>query len=198
MKEMIADFLKVQQNLPSIAKEGTGNYGKYMLLDELLPKARKVLNENNFVVIQSPSIAEGQPALTTTLLHTSGETISDTMLLILDKNTAQGQGSAITYARRYALASMLGLVADEDDDGQKATDHAAPKKFAPSNPASFITEAQVKLVVARLKQKGAGSMDEVNLMVYDITGKDKVSEVTKGEMPELLDHIDVLPDAEQI
>ena len=36
------------------------------------------------------------------------------------KEDAQAQGSAITYARRYALMSMLGLVADTDDDGEAA------------------------------------------------------------------------------
>jgi hypothetical protein len=41
------------------------------------------------------------------------------MQLLLSKNDAQGQGSAITYARRYALCAVLNLVADDDDDGQQ-------------------------------------------------------------------------------
>jgi hypothetical protein len=43
------------------------------------------------------------------------------MPLLLDKRNSQGLGSAITYARRYALTAVLNLVADEDDDGNQAS-----------------------------------------------------------------------------
>jgi hypothetical protein len=196
---MIADFIKVQQNLPSVGKDGKGNFGKYMKLEDIMPKVIDVLNKNNFIVIQSPTITEeGSPALTTTLTYYNGEVLAqDTMLLMLDKQTAQGQGSGITYARRYALCAMLGLVADEDDDGQKATDQSggqtkpAPR---PSDPNKFISPAQINLVFARLKSKGIQSKDEANSAVYDLTGKDSVAEVTMGEMTDLLNGIDKMPD----
>lgn len=191
--KMIEDFIKVQQNLPKVKKEGTGNYGKYLKLDDIMPLALDVLNKNNFALVQAPSIINDHPALRTSLIHASGEVLEDTMLLMLDKETAQGQGSGITYARRYALCSMLGLVADEDDDGQKATD---VKSFAPTNPDKFISPAQVNLVFARLKLKGVQSKDEANSAIYDLTGKDSVAEVTMGEMTDLLSSIDKMPNVE--
>lgn len=195
----IADFIKVQQNLPSVHKDGTGNYGKHMKLETLMPAALEVLNKYNFMLVQSPTVTEdGSPALTSAIVHSSGERIvEDTMLLMLDKQTAQGQGSGITYARRYALCAMLGLVADEDDDGQTATDQSGGRTKPapqPSNPAKLISEAQIKLVFARLKQKGIQSKEEANSAVYDLTGKDSVAEVTMGEMADLLNGIDKMPD----
>jgi hypothetical protein len=56
--------------------------------------------------------------LTTTLLHESGEWLSGTMPVRVAKDDPQGVGSGITYARRYALAALCGVVADADDDGE--------------------------------------------------------------------------------
>jgi hypothetical protein len=52
-------------------------------------------------------------------MHTSGEWVRATGTLILDKQTAQGLESALTYGRRYGLTSALGIAAD--DDGNAAT-----------------------------------------------------------------------------
>jgi hypothetical protein len=73
-------------------------------------------------VIQAPADAEpGRLALTTFLLHSSGEFLSTTYSMKLAQDTAHGAGSALTYLRRYALASLVGVVADEDDDGNSAS-----------------------------------------------------------------------------
>lgn len=194
----LTDFIKVQQNLPTVHKDGKGNYGKYMKLEDIMPKVLEVLNKHNFALIQLPSVnKQGNPTLITSLVHTSGERIEAEMLLMLDRQTAQGQGSGITYARRYAVCSMLGLVADEDDDGQKATDESTrvgAVKFGsqarPKDPNAPLTPAQVGLVFARLKSKGITSKDEANNAIFLITGKDKISEVTMGEMDDLLNGID--------
>jgi hypothetical protein len=55
-------------------------------------------------------------------MHESGEFISSTLTLKPVKDDPQGRGSAITYARRYAYASILGLVSDADDDGNRASE----------------------------------------------------------------------------
>lgn len=88
------------------------------------------------------SVAQGGGTLvektmqyTTMLLHTSGEWLKSTVDVPLDKITPQGLGSAITYARRYGLAAMLGMVADEDDDGQAAEPKSTSKPVARPKPA---------------------------------------------------------------
>lgn len=95
---------------------------KYVSLEKLMEIVMPILHANDVVLLQLPTTYDDRPALKTKLLHVpSGDAIEDTMFLMLDKDNPQGQGSAITYARRYALMSTLGLVADEDDDGEKAT-----------------------------------------------------------------------------
>jgi hypothetical protein len=60
-------------------------------------------------------------------MHISGEWLKATANLKLAKQDPQGQGSAYTYMRRYALSGILGLATDEDDDGNTAS---APRQTA--------------------------------------------------------------------
>lgn len=116
-------FKEVQANLPNVSKGGKGNFGKYMTLDELNPKMIAVLSKYNFAWVTMPILQDGTQCLKYQLIDTkSGASIGGVMALATEKPTPQGQGSAITYARRYSLTSITGLVADMDDDGQKATD----------------------------------------------------------------------------
>lgn len=125
IKQLATALLEVQKNLPALKKTADNPFykSKYSPLDEILPKALAVLSTNGIALVQTVGTAEtGDTTLTTTLLHTSGEWLSDTQPLLLAKADPQGQGSAITYARRYALMSMLGLVAEgEDDDANIAS-----------------------------------------------------------------------------
>jgi hypothetical protein len=125
-KSLNEALLAFQKDPLSLEKDSTnpafGRGSKYISLDAALPKIIEKLNALGIIVTQLPSHIEGAPALTTRLTHVaSGDTLETTMPLILDKDTAQGQGSAITYAKRYAILSILGLVAETDDDGNAAS-----------------------------------------------------------------------------
>jgi hypothetical protein len=126
VKALAAALLAFQKEAPSLVKDGKGNFGKYVTLDGIMERVRPVLCKHGLVLTQMPSfIMDGTgnavPALTTTLTHESGESIESKMLLLLDKQHSQGLGSALTYARRYAITAFLALVADEDDDGTAAS-----------------------------------------------------------------------------
>ena len=70
----------------------------------------------------------GEVGVKTTVIHSSGEYIeSDILYMKPDKNTPQGIGSAITYAKRYGLSAMFGGASDVDDDGNEASGHSAKK-----------------------------------------------------------------------
>ena len=72
---------------------------------------------------------DGKPALTTRLVHTSGQWIEATVELFLSRETPQGEGSALTYARRYGFCGVLNIAADEDDDvGLAEAQRRAPKR----------------------------------------------------------------------
>ena len=124
-KNLAEALLAVQKSAPKIQKDAINPHfkNKYISLDKLVPQILPVLNEEGLILTQLPTGDEqGNPALTTRITFAAtGECIEATLPLILDKQNSQGVGSALTYARRYALLSFLGLVADEDDDGERAS-----------------------------------------------------------------------------
>ncbi len=117
---MLEDFITAQKAMPGLQKTGINPHfgNKYVPLEQLIEKVLPVLNEHGFALVQLPTVLDGHPALETRLVHYGGETVSATMLLLCAKDDPQGQGSAITYARRYSLMSLLGLSADQDDDAE--------------------------------------------------------------------------------
>lgn len=93
---------------------------KYADLNSVLKLIEKPCQEHGLMFFQMPSVKDHVPVLTTTLVHLpTKETIeSDHILVSLDKS--QDVGSAITYARRYALVCLFALNA-EDDDGNRGS-----------------------------------------------------------------------------
>ena len=125
-------------------------HSKYASLDAVWDMCRKPLADNGFSVVQTTVGEEGKLFLDTLLLHISGEYISCRYPLTPMRQTKdagwalsddpQSIGSAITYARRYAMSAMLGISADEDDDAEKATGKRQP---APSKKDTTATGEQV-------------------------------------------------------
>lgn len=145
-KTLAQALLDAQAGMPAIQKSAINPHfrSRFVPLDGLLEQVLPVLNEHGLVLSQSPTTLENGtgpvPALRTRLIHAaSGDSIEDVMLLMVAKDDPQGQGSAITYARRYALMAVLGLVADEDDDG---SDDDGSKASRGSGRSSTGTDGQ--------------------------------------------------------
>lgn len=115
-KSMILFQVKVE----SIKKDAKNPFFKssYASLSNILDAIKEPLIESGLSILQFPT---GDYGLTTILLHESGEYLKSEYLMKPVKDDPQSRGSAITYARRYALASILCLNIDEDDDGNTAT-----------------------------------------------------------------------------
>ncbi|MCA3125179.1 MAG: ERF family protein, partial [Rhodocyclaceae bacterium] len=77
----------------------------------------------------------GMLRLETVLLHASGEERRSTLSFPVAQSTPQAYGSALTYARRYALSALVGIVADEDDDGNAASGRPSTPPRPASKPA---------------------------------------------------------------
>lgn len=123
MSELHSKLLKAQAAMPKLRKDGENPHfrSKFISLDNLLDHVLPVLNDNGLVMYQSVTSVNGDPALNTVVTDGKDE-ISSTMLLMMKAPDPQGQGSAITYARRYSLMALLGLSAGEDDDGNAANE----------------------------------------------------------------------------
>jgi len=116
-------LLKAQRAITFAVKDSKNPHFKstYADLGSVINACTAALNESGIVFMQMPSPSEpGTIALTTRLLHSSGEWIEDTATCPLQKVDPQGYGSANTYLRRYALAAAVGLYQD-DDDGNAAS-----------------------------------------------------------------------------
>lgn len=114
-----------QGELKPAAKDSANPFfkSKYADLSSVWEAIRAALAKNGLAVVQKLDVQGDklQTVLVTMLLHKSGEFIASTYPVKPIKDDPQGLGSAITYARRYALSAMVGVVADEDDDGEAAT-----------------------------------------------------------------------------
>lgn len=100
---------------------------KYASLESVWNACKDALNDEGISVVQTFGTDNGQHYLKTTLLHISGETLESFCPLIMTKSDMQALGSCASYARRYSIASMVGVVM-EDDDGNAASE---PAKSAP-------------------------------------------------------------------
>jgi hypothetical protein len=100
------------------------------------------------------------------------------MPLLLTKEDPQGQGSAITYARRYALCAVLNLVGDDDDDGNGASGGESSAPRMGSTPASG---KQVGLVKRLFTQNGLNTREKCNLLRSAGVGLDPMRSEEEAE-----------------
>lgn len=114
---------------------------KFANLESVWDAVRAPLKNNDISVIQAPVIENGEPCLSTVLLHVSGEFVAGVYPLRPSKADPQGFIAALTYARRSNLASMLGVI-QVDDDGNEASGvtDAAPAAAAPRLNAPVTTK----------------------------------------------------------
>lgn len=120
IKAIAAALITFHVKVEKIPKDASNPFfkSKYASLSNILDAIGDPLNESGLSFCQFPS---GEHGLTTILMHTSGEWIASEYFMRPTKDDPQGLGSAITYQRRYALAAILGLNIDEDDDGNAAS-----------------------------------------------------------------------------
>ena len=140
-----AALAKAQRTMESARKDSSNPFfkSKYADLSSVWDACKEQLTENGIAVSQFPALIrgeDGKPVIVdvpeqfkddpklrmlirveTMLVHESGEWLLDDLVVPVAFFDAQGAGSAITYARRYALAAIAGVTPDEDDDGNTAS-----------------------------------------------------------------------------
>jgi len=129
---------------------------KYADLTSVWDAIRAPLTDNGLSVLQLVGTNEAEKTtLTTRVLHVSGEWIESTWAIPIGKQDPQGLGSALSYARRYALAAAVGVVQD-DDDANAAMPAAKPaQEFQPKHfsLADAIDEIQASTTLEELQSK---------------------------------------------
>lgn len=102
-----------------VGKDVQGYGYRYAAIDSYLRIARPLLAKHGLALVQSPRTQPGAITLTSLVTHSSGQWIRSELTLAIEPkkglSEAQCAGTVITYARRYALASLLGMAAEDDD-----------------------------------------------------------------------------------
>jgi hypothetical protein len=152
-----AALVKAQADLKNPPKDSVNPHFKSRYAD--LATVRDVivpaLAKHGLAVMQMPCEVDSDPALATRLVHSSGEWIQTVMRLRPQKPDPQGVGSALTYARRYALQAIANVAADEDDDGQAASRQQGQRpreQPAPRQPSPPQAESPRKVTAEELSE----------------------------------------------
>lgn len=121
-KSMIVDFISAQKEMKSALKDSPNPYfkSKYADLYSIDHACREALHNHNFAISQPLDFDGEINFVRTELIHISGEKMISRCRILNPKGDSQGFGSSVTYVRRYSLASICGIVT-EDDDGNKAS-----------------------------------------------------------------------------
>ena len=136
-ESIFSALLKAQEGFAAIIKKSTNPAfkSKYANLEAVLDAVTPALNANGLFLTQETSRVDNMIEVKTIVFNAAGEKFEGGVTCLpIVKNDAQGVGGAITYARRYSLKTMFAL-AEEDDDGNAASQRPSKAPPAPPSPA---------------------------------------------------------------
>lgn len=195
-KGLAEALLAFQADRPVIAKTATNPHykSKFAPLDEVLDKTIPALNRVGIVVVQKPTI---EATLVTRLIHAAtGEVEESEIPLLMAKEDPQGQGSALTYARRYALQAMLSLAPEEDDDGHSASRRDDPTAGASKGIVDVRQPAASTAQIARLRSNIGGirklAPGHGSVKWWDDLGRDGQKAISPSQASQAIEKTKVL------
>lgn len=196
-KTLTEALLAAQQDVSKLtfAKDAENPFyhNKYVSLNSIIDKVLPVLHKHNILMSQWVAHDGQQPTLVTAFrIPGSDEVMTSEMLLMLKSNDPQGQGSAVTYARRYSLCAILGIVGDEDDDGQ-AAQTASPSNNAGSAPVPSdnrpASDAQKKLIMNIIGRKGFPDIDQAATIAANMAGITDFTALTMSQASNVIEQL---------
>jgi hypothetical protein len=151
VKELFTALALAQAEMEAATKDSNNPFfkSKYADLNSVMGAVKPALAKHGLAFIQVCRESDAHATIETVIIHSSGEQFACGPVSVpVNKNDAQGYGSALTYARRYSLASAFGVGA-EDDDGNaaakaKPVEQVPPKLVNPliKTPDYDLTEAR--------------------------------------------------------
>lgn len=172
INEIAAALAKAQAEMKNPKFDTTNTFfkNKYASMAAVRESIVPVLSKHGIAVMQNLVTNEHGVGCETILAHSSGQSMRfGPLFLPASKADAQGFGSAATYARRYSLMAVAGVVGDEDDDANAATGKPAMVHSAKDDlPA--VDPARVKVVADAIVKAWNTDADEdgIALAVFDV------------------------------
>lgn len=173
----LADALaKAQGEIKHAVKDSSNQFFKsrYADLASVWEACRGPLSRHGISIVQIPTTADGQSVLSTIMMHKSGQFIGGNYPIKPIKDDSQGVGSAITYARRYALQAMVGICPD-DDDGNAAVGNTVKPPVA--KVASVTGEPAKKMPEWTEEQKKEAGAIRAELLQIDLASDKELMEL---------------------
>jgi hypothetical protein len=177
---------KFQASVRTIAKDKTARIesakGKYQYsyadLASVMEAIRAPLSAAGLSVSQPVVFKDGGLWLRTVLIHTSGEFLESFYPLPNNPGSPQAMGSAITYARRYTLSSILGIVTEEDDDARKVK-------------PNVITKQQYDVLVKGAKAAGITTPEEFTKLCANVAPGVNPQRLTVEQYERILSYLNL-------
>lgn len=160
LTEFSKAFAKTQQEMKQPLKDANNPFfkSKYVPLENVVEAITESASKNGLSFTQFPSSDEaGNVTVGTLVMHSSGEWIEyDPIKMKPVKNDPQSIGSAIAYAKRYALSAIFGITSDQDDDGNEATQTKKQQSKKTNDPVISVEKANyyLKEIAAISTEKG--------------------------------------------
>ena len=206
INNLVTSLTAFQGKMTAVKKDAVNPFfkSKYATLDTIWETIRKPLSDNGLSIVQTLGYIDSKSVLETTLYHISGEWINGVQLVNPVKDDPQALGSAISYARRYSLSAMLGLVADDDDDAEstkevkkivekpaekpteKPIDKPAEKPI--EKPVELMSEAQGKKIFATAHEKKLTPEDAKDY-IKKTFNKLSTKQLTKDEADKMIKYL---------
>lgn len=188
-----------------IAKTGLRVKYSYADLADVIEALREPLGSNGLSVCHLLEYDGEYYGLKTMLMHTTGQSLSTWYPLPDPDNVkAQDFGSALTYARRYSLSSLVGIASEEDDDGANAPDPKGKGKSKPHEPQpqpnfedTFPIEQEFPLspletLVQHVRHKNIPSQDMPGIIKRAVGREARSSELNDDELFAVIQYINKL------
>ena len=185
MSELTKALIGFHKAVDKIEKNARANYGKFADLANVLSTVTPALHANGLAITQTFL----EDSLVTTLHHTSGETLNSTVKLYIQdgRNITQEWGKAVTYQRRYAICSILGIVADMDTDAESEAPASAKTTPAQTKPANVQKAVMSQAFQAGQKAiKAAKTLDSLSDLSKRVADRFEKDDLTKQEYDDLL------------
>jgi hypothetical protein len=178
INEIGAALAKAQSAFKDAAKDQQGYGYKYANLASILQIVRPAMTANGIAILQDVADSDGKVAVTTRLVHSSGQWLESSAFSMSIEpkkglSHAQCMGSVVTYARRYALAALLGIT-QEDDDGTSAAEAKPAKR-------NTINENQAETIRVLCEQ--AAFPEKAIAKAYKV---DAITEIDASRLPQIL------------
>jgi hypothetical protein len=181
--ELATALARAQGEITGALKDSANPFfkSKYSDLASCWDACRSALSKNGLAVSQFPETDGADSFLVTTLLHNSGQWMSSRLVLKSKDDTSQAMGSAITYARRYALCAVVG-VAQIDDDGNAASGRHEPVTNGAHRPQGELgrevdpgkVQATVKHMMGLMDQDIIGDHENVKKAMIVLDYHEKI------------------------